>query len=162
MLEPTTTSESIASPDTVPSNEAVGTGPVSPTPPSPSEESSSTKDDEVLGTTCADRIALGVLSLICLVVLTVQWGRLSGWGREPIEIERQAPLFHEHPLDPNTATWVELMQLEGLGEVLARRIVEDRETHGRFESIDDLARVHGIGAKTVEKLRPWLAIPPGD
>lgn len=114
--------------------------------------------DEVLGTTSRDRIVLAILVTVCLVQMTWQWAELGSWGRQPIEIERQTPLFQEHRLDPNTATWVELMQLEGVGEVLGRRIVEDREAHGPFESVDDLQRVSGIGAKTIEKLRPWLEV----
>ncbi len=126
--------------------------------PSPVEESA--EDAEVLGTTTRDRVVLGTLVTVALLLAAWQWARLSGWGNEPVEIERQTPLFFEFKLDPNEATWVELMQLEGIGEVLARRIVEDREANGPFASVDDMQRVSGIGAKTVEKMRPWLAIDP--
>jgi competence protein ComEA len=48
------------------------------------------------------------------------------------------------------------MQLDGIGEVLARRIVENRKQSGPFAGVDDLQRVPGIGAKTLNDLRPHL------
>lgn len=60
-------------------------------------------------------------------------------------------------LDPNTATLAELQQLPGIGPKMAERIVAER-TKKPFDSIDDLRRVSGIGAKTLDKLRPHLAI----
>ncbi len=60
-------------------------------------------------------------------------------------------------LDPNTATLAELQQLPGIGAKMAERIVAER-TKKPFESIDDLRRVSGIGVKTLDKLRPHLAI----
>jgi competence protein ComEA len=48
------------------------------------------------------------------------------------------------------------MQLEGIGELLARRIEEDRKTNGPFASVDDLDRVPGIGTVTLDTIRPWL------
>lgn len=52
----------------------------------------------------------------------------------------------------NTADEQELMTLKGIGEVKARRIVEDRKKNGRFSSPQDLLRVNGIGEKTLEKI----------
>ena len=48
------------------------------------------------------------------------------------------------PLDLNRATVDELRALPGVGTVLAARIVETRERHGAFSSVDDLARVRGL------------------
>ncbi len=53
----------------------------------------------------------------------------------------------------NTATAAELTALPGIGEKKAEAIVADRDTHGAFESADDLSRVSGIGSATVEQLR---------
>lgn len=49
------------------------------------------------------------------------------------------------PLDLNTAAAEELTELPGIGEELARRIVEYREEHGAFESVEELMEVSGIG-----------------
>ncbi|MFV1978940.1 MAG: ComEA family DNA-binding protein [Myxococcota bacterium] len=52
-----------------------------------------------------------------------------------------------------------LETLEGIGSVRAGRIVEER-TRQPFEHVDDLLRVHGIGPKTLEKLRLVVAANP--
>lgn len=58
----------------------------------------------------------------------------------------------------NKAGVEELKAINGIGDVLARRIVEDRLTHGPFVRPEDLQRVKGIGAKTFEKMRPMIAV----
>ena len=44
-------------------------------------------------------------------------------------------------------------ELKGIGLKKAEAIVAYRETHGSFQSADELANVKGIGVKTVEKNR---------
>jgi competence ComEA-like helix-hairpin-helix protein len=51
------------------------------------------------------------------------------------------------PLDLNTATAAGLEALPGIGPVLAGRILDYRERHGRFRSVAELRRVSGIGPK---------------
>jgi competence protein ComEA len=52
-----------------------------------------------------------------------------------------------------TATPEQLDAIDGIGPTLARRIVEYREQHGGFRSIDELRQVEGIGEKRFESLR---------
>ncbi len=52
----------------------------------------------------------------------------------------------------NTATQAELMTLSGVGERKAEDIIAGRP----YQSVDELERVSGIGAKTVEKLREFV------
>lgn len=56
----------------------------------------------------------------------------------------------------NTAPASELSLLPGIGYELANRIVENRETEGPYQSIDDLERVRGIGPKTIEQIKPMI------
>ena len=62
------------------------------------------------------------------------------------------------PVEINKATAEELQKVPGIGETLARRIVEFRQEHGSFESVDDLLNVRGIGVASLEKLRPYLFV----
>jgi competence protein ComEA len=61
-------------------------------------------------------------------------------------------------LDLNTAMAADLERLPGIGPVMAKRIVEYRQTHGPFKRLEDLRQVKGIGAKTYAKLAPLLVV----
>ena len=58
----------------------------------------------------------------------------------------------------NSASITELESLPGIGNTYAKRIIEFRETNGRFTSVEDLVKVRGIGAKTLEKLKPYVEL----
>ncbi|OPH40111.1 competence protein ComEA helix-hairpin-helix repeat region [Moraxella equi] len=58
----------------------------------------------------------------------------------------------------NTASMGELATLNGVGAKTAQAIVDYREGFGRFERVDDLTKVKGIGAKTLEKNRHRLTV----
>jgi competence protein ComEA len=70
------------------------------------------------------------------------------------------PRAPSQPIDINTATRDDLIALPGIGPALAERILEDRETNGVFRSVNDLTRIRGIKAKTLEKLAPFLKVEP--
>lgn len=61
-------------------------------------------------------------------------------------------------IEINSANAAQLDLLPAIGPKLALRIVEDRVANGRFETFNDLDRVHGIGPKTLEKIRPRVVI----
>ncbi|WP_406317655.1 ComEA family DNA-binding protein [Streptosporangium sp. NBC_01639] len=56
-------------------------------------------------------------------------------------------------LDLNTATPQQLEQLPGVGEVLARRIVEYRDGHGGFRTVEQLREVSGIGERKYAEMK---------
>lgn len=75
---------------------------------------------------------------------------------------RNPPLGHS-PSDPpglkttidiNSADAAQLNALPNIGPALAQRIIDDRQTYGPFDSLDDLDRVPGIGPRTIDSLRP--------
>jgi competence protein ComEA len=70
---------------------------------------------------------------------------------------RSRPMAPGETLDPNAAEDWEMDRLPGVGPKLARAIVADREARGPFLSMDELGRVRGIGASTLERLRPHLS-----
>lgn len=62
------------------------------------------------------------------------------------------------PIDVNAATAEDLQKVPGIGVALSQRIIEFRQEHGRFETLDDLLNVRGIGTTSLEKLRPFLVV----
>ena len=59
-------------------------------------------------------------------------------------------------LNINTASAEELQTLPNIGRQMAQRIIDHRAQHGKFESVNALQNVKGIGVKTLEKLRPFV------
>ena len=62
-------------------------------------------------------------------------------------------------VDLNTADETELQKLPGVGPVLAGRIVAHRESIGRFESVEDLLDVVGIGETKLSSIRDLIREP---
>ncbi len=97
-----------------------------------------------------------------LLLMGVHWYRLSGTALEPVAIDRLPDRQLEYRVEINSATWIEFAQLERIGANISKRIVEDREANGPFESVEALQRVKGIGPKTIERIRPWLQVDMPD
>ena len=49
-------------------------------------------------------------------------------------------------------------EIKGIGPAKARAIVKYRDTHGPYKRVEDLAKVSGIGEKTVEMIRPQVQV----
>lgn len=62
------------------------------------------------------------------------------------------------PVDINSANVTDLAQLPGIGEVLARRIVDYRTIHGRFTAVEQLTNVEGIGEGKLEAILEQITI----
>lgn len=62
------------------------------------------------------------------------------------------------PININTANEEELQQITGVGPVIATRIIEYRETHGDFTSIEQIQNVSGIGPATFEGMKDEITI----
>jgi competence protein ComEA len=58
----------------------------------------------------------------------------------------------------NTATKEELVALPGIGPAKAQAILDYRNSHGQFKSIEEVKDVKGIGAKRFEKLKGELTV----
>ncbi|MGV0168657.1 helix-hairpin-helix domain-containing protein [Furfurilactobacillus sp. WILCCON 0119] len=61
-------------------------------------------------------------------------------------------------LNLNRATKDQLMGLTGVGEKKAQKIIDYRTAHGEFKTLDDLTKVPGFGAKTVQTLKSHLCL----
>ncbi|ARC57118.1 ComE operon protein 1 [Frondihabitans sp. 762G35] len=62
------------------------------------------------------------------------------------------------PVDLNAADAAALETLRGVGPATAEAILAWRDEHGRFESVDDLLDVPGIGEKKLDALRDAVAV----
>lgn len=62
------------------------------------------------------------------------------------------------PVNINRATAKQLDSLDGIGPVIAARIVEYRKVNGSFLSIDDLQKVSGIGAAKFAQIKSKVRI----
>ncbi|MCK4715282.1 MAG: helix-hairpin-helix domain-containing protein [Candidatus Marinimicrobia bacterium] len=58
----------------------------------------------------------------------------------------------------NSASAEDLMRLPKIGKVTAQRIIDYRNKHGRFSSIDELLNVKGIGEKTFARIKGEVTI----
>ncbi len=61
-------------------------------------------------------------------------------------------------IDLNSASASELDGLPGIGPGRAQAIVDYRQAHGPFLSVDDLGKVKGIGEKTLAEVRPLVTV----
>lgn len=66
----------------------------------------------------------------------------------------------QETIDINTAGHADLQKLPGIGPALADRIINHRNVHGPFASVVQLTAVNGIGARTLERLRPHISVSP--
>jgi competence protein ComEA len=71
-----------------------------------------------------------------------------------------AVMADEPMVNINTASAADLGGLKGIGDAKAKEILEYREKNGPFKSVDDLGKVHGIGNKLLETLRPHVTVGP--
>jgi len=104
----------------------------------------------------ADQAGVAGLVLTGLAATVGWWIWHGGWNGRLVDVGRAKPRNARFEVDVNTAGWPELAQLPGIGETLARRIVQSRQEDGPYLDHQDLTRVQGIGSRTVEKIRPFL------
>ena len=67
------------------------------------------------------------------------------------------PAFAQEKLNLNTASIEQLVEVNGIGEVKAQKIIEYREKH-KFTSVDQLVDIKGIGEKLLEQIRDQVTV----
>jgi len=92
-------------------------------------------------------VRLAFVCLACLLLLL------------PVQGEEEKP--RKTPVDLNSATAAELVELPGVGEVIAQRIIRHRTISGPFRSVNELLVIRGISRKKLEALRPLLTVRAG-
>lgn len=102
----------------------------------------------------SETTALGALlaSILALLVWHGWWTRSPP---RPLPVKRNPAQSPAYQVDLNQAAVLELLHLPGVGPQLAQRIIDNRQRHGPYTSLEDLARVKGVGKKLIERLRPY-------
>ena len=73
----------------------------------------------------------------------------------PVAVE---PGEVNQPIRLNSGSEGELQQLPTIGPKTASRIVEYRRQHGAFKTLEELAKIRGVGKRTLEKIRPHVVL----
>jgi hypothetical protein len=123
---------------------------------------------EPWGWTRRQRVGLGILLTLLVVVLTILWVRRPARVGEPATVIHGTPTYLPQLIDPNTATQGELARIPHIGDVLAAHIIEYREARKArsadgvvFRQMTDLDAVPGIGPKLIEQMTPFFRFPDG-
>lgn len=96
-------------------------------------------------------LAVGLALVLCGPVLNAQASR---------EKRTAQPTTKARVLNLNTASAAQLEELPGIGVSTAARIVEYRQKHGPFKTIEDLMNIRGIGEKSFLRLKPLITVTP--
>lgn len=79
-------------------------------------------------------------------------------GADVILNENSGGLEKSSIVNINKASEVELQTLPGIGPSLAGRIIEYRETNGKFKSIEDIKNVSGIGETKFDSIKDFITV----
>ena len=114
-----------------------------------------------------------VLLVTLCALLALAAGRLPPFGNRLRYVDQiDTELVHRQQaqrdlgrgllVDLNTADAQALQRIRGVGPVLAEAILSHRAENGPFSSVDDLVQVKGIGAASLEKMRPHCYVGEGE
>lgn len=94
------------------------------------------------------------------ITVNVPVSMLTEPARAPEKVPDAAPpaIRVTFPLDINRADKNMLMQLPGIGEIMAQRIIDYRDKHGAFSAVEELLNVDGMGMKKLDKIWDLIMI----
>ncbi len=123
-----------------------------------------------------DRFILSIILSACLVALTVPYLNQLLENRSPPESSFERPNGREinpeevglilpeivpsgsEKIDVNSADAEEFRKLQGVGKVLARRIVNRRQDEGGYETLEELKKVDGVGKILLKRIKEKLEV----
>jgi DNA uptake protein ComE-like DNA-binding protein len=72
----------------------------------------------------------------------------------------QSDEFKSNPIDLNIASELELAGLPGVGPILAKRAIMERDKIGGFRSLEEFSQLLNLKPHNVEKIRPLVVVGP--
>ena len=79
-----------------------------------------------------------------------------------VDITETTPEGQDRLVNVNTADAKTLATLPGIGEELAKAIIDHREYYGPFQSIKDVTKVRGIGSMTMMDIENLIIVKPAE
>lgn len=113
-----------------------------------------TKIDEsrLFGTQMTGQLGMFLFCIFLMAYLVCLGINISEPLNPRLEIQKKSLM------NVNTATWSELLQIPGITETVAWNIVKHRELNGEYSSVDQLSNIKGIGKKSLEKIKSYVAL----
>ncbi len=102
------------------------------------------------------KLAIATACFFVTLSLFIYFNR--GNTYEQYILDQKSTVVHKYQVNVNLAGWQAFDNLPGIGPSLAKAIVADREANGRFNSIEDLKRVKGIGEKKFAAVKQYLTL----
>ena len=101
------------------------------------------------------RVSKMLLIMMFLVGSTsvVSFSVLHAAPSKDVQVETKAKV-----VNINQAASEELQTLKGVGPAIAERIIKYRQEHGRFEHVEDLRNVQGVGEGKLQKMKEQISI----
>ena len=108
-------------------------------------------------------VIIVLFSIIVIGILILLFNNLVQKPQSGRNLQKKMNMIKEQGKDfkkvnINTAGLEKLVKLPGVGPVKAQAIIEYRDNIGKFESINEITNVKGIGEATLAKLLPYLEI----
>ena len=111
-------------------------------------------------------ILVGITVMFACVLLGVFWGRNMTRNYIPVsnitpsasDVSSQENHVNDGRININTATEQQLTLLPGIGNTIAKRIIEYRTENGDFNTVEDLMKVNGIGEKKFTQIEPYIMV----
>ncbi|MFH1061757.1 MAG: helix-hairpin-helix domain-containing protein [Candidatus Omnitrophota bacterium] len=103
-----------------------------------------------------------ILVILALLILAVLLGGIKHYYPQTanplIYIQPNELLSKQELIRINIASSAELVELSGIGQVIAERIIDYREHNGPFKSKNELLKVKGIGINKLEKIKNQISL----
>jgi comEA protein len=102
------------------------------------------------------KIAFAILIFSSILASAIYFTKIHKF--QDYVIDPKSSEIKVYNININLADWYEFSNLPGIGEKLGKQIIEDRESNGRFNSVEEILRVKGIGAKKFAAIKPYLTM----